>query len=122
MNIHQAQVHPEYVEDCFMCKISTVSAGTGTNITGKGAKEAEFSRKMEARLEKDRPAYKAMKKQGLQPARLTGAHELMTKAETSYEIESGNLMPGKAKEIETLVKEFKDATGKKPTETTAVLA
>lgn len=121
-NLHQLRVHAEYVEDCFMCKISTVSAGAGTNITGKGAKEAEFSRKMEARLEKDRPAYKAMKNAGLQPARLTGAHELMTKAETSFEIESGKIMPGKAKEIETLSKEFKDATGKKLSESSAVPA
>jgi hypothetical protein len=114
-NLHQVQVHAEFVEGCFGCKASTLQLSTGEGNNS-------FAAKMDKSLEKDRPAYKSMKEAGLQPARLTGAHELMTKAETSYEIESGNLMPGKAKEIETFVKEFKDATGKKATESTAVVA
>ena len=84
------------------------------------SKDAGGSVKMEKQLELDRPAYKAMKDQGIQPARLIGAHELMTKAETKFEIESGRLMPGKAKQVEAAVKEFKDFTGKKVTESSAV--
>ena len=114
-NLHQIQLHPVFVEDCFGCKASTLQLSTGEG-------NQSYAAKMDKSLEKDRPAYKSMKDQGLQPARMTGAYELMTKAETSYEIESGNLMPGKAREIETHVKEFIDATGKKPTDTTAVLA
>ena len=114
MNLHQIQLHPYYVEGCFGCKASTLQLSTGEG-------NSSFAAKMDKSLEKDRPAYKSMKEAGLQPARLTGAHELMTKAETSYEIESGNLMPGKAKEIDSFVKEFKDATGKKVTESTAVV-
>ena len=29
MNLHQKQLHPEYVEGCFGCKIGTLELGTG---------------------------------------------------------------------------------------------
>ena len=119
MTLHQQLEHPIEVEDCFACRIGGVQFGQGTNVTKKGAAQAEYSAKFEKRLERDRPAYKAMKDQGLQPARLMGSHELMTKAETSFEIESGHLMPGKAKEIESVVGQFKDATGHKITQSSA---
>lgn len=109
MTLHQQREHPEYVEGCFACRISGVSFGQGTHDTKTGG--AGGSIKMEKQIEKDRPAYAAMKKQGLKPARMIGAHELMTKAETRYEIESGQLMPGKAKQINAAVAEYESATG-----------
>ena len=118
MTIHQVKVHAEYDDTCFMCRVSTVMLGGGTHDTKSG--ESGGSAKMEKQLELDRPAYKSMRDQGLRPAKLIGAHELMTKAETSFEIESGKLMPGKAKEIESITKEFKDSTGIKLTESSAV--
>ena len=111
-NIHQREVHESYVDDCFMCKISTVTAGAGTNITGKGASEATFSRKFEAGLEKDRPAYKAMRDQGLRPAKMFGADKMMNEARTKFEIESGKLMKDiPAGTIDRAVSEAEGALG-----------
>jgi len=84
--------------------IVPVMLGAGTGDTRKGSKnDAEFSRKFEASLEKDRPAYKALKDQGYMPSKVVGAHKIMTKARTQLEIETGRIMPGKAREIESLV-------------------
>lgn len=118
MTLHQQREHPSFVEGCYACRIGQVTFGSGTSETKTGGSGGSL--KMERQLEKDRPAYKAMKDQGLKPGKLIGAHELMTKAETKFEIESGKLMPGKAKEIESAVKEFKDFTGRSATESSAV--
>ena len=42
-------------------------------------------------LEKDRTAFKAMRQQGIQPARLRGAAELQDRASTVHEIETGRI-------------------------------
>jgi hypothetical protein len=118
MTLHQQREHPSFVEDCYACRIGQVTFGSGTSFTKTGG--AGGSMTMEKQLELDRPAYKAMKEQGIQPARLIGAHELMSKAETKFEIESGRLMPGKAKQVEAAVKEFKEFTGKNANESSAV--
>ena len=81
--------------------------GAGTGDTRKGSKhDAEFSRKFEANLEKDRPAYKALKDQGFKPAKMVGAHEIMTRARTQLEIETSRIIPAKKEHIESLVTQF----------------
>lgn len=110
MNRHQQDVHASFVEDCFMCRIGSVDFGATLNSESKGTSGA-WQKNFEKSLEKDRPAYARMRKAGLQPARVTGAAEL-EKADTRFEIESGNIMPGKKAEIESNVAAFEDMTGK----------
>lgn len=59
MSIHQRQVHPEYVEGCFMCRVSTVSMNAGDAKSGleMGAKK----------VEKELDLYRKARKQGIQP-------------------------------------------------------
>lgn len=59
MSIHQRQVHPEYVEECFMCRVSTVSMNAGDAKSGveMGAKK----------VNKELGLYREARKQGIQP-------------------------------------------------------
>lgn len=59
MSIHQRQVHPEYVEGCFMCRVSTVSMNAGDAKSGvdMGAKK----------VNKELDLYREARKQGIQP-------------------------------------------------------
>lgn len=46
----------------------------------------------ERQWDRDMPAYKAMRKQGLQPRDIDGCDELSARAETVREIEAGQLL------------------------------
>ena len=59
MAIHQIQVHPEYVEGCFMCKVSNVQLHTGDATTGRS-----MPRKA---VESELALYRQARKQGIQP-------------------------------------------------------
>lgn len=102
--------HTSFVEGCMVCKISTISFGMGTRPTRSG--NAEVVEAREKRWAKDMPAYKELRQQGLQPPRIDGAAKLAAKAETKFEIETGNILEGKAKEITTALNAFEDITGK----------
>lgn len=84
--------------------------GSGTAPTRRAGAEAIEAR--EKRWEKDMPAYKALRAQGLQPPRIDGSAELMANAETRFEVESGKIMKGKAKEIESTISTLESVTGK----------
>ena len=62
----------------------------------------------EKRLVKDRTAFKAMRDQGIQPARLKGAADLQDRATTKHEIETGKLIGNAsvAAKVESTVKEL----------------
>jgi hypothetical protein len=60
MNLHQQQTHPEYVEGCFGCKISTLQLGVGD----ANSKVSMSTSKWDAELK----AYKDARAQGIQPA------------------------------------------------------
>jgi hypothetical protein len=116
-SLHAIQTHPEFVEDCFGCKASTLQLATG-------AGNESFSAKLDAKLELDRPAYKAMRKQGFQPPSVTGAHELMTRATTPAEIQMGRILPN-ADKVQNAVDNYRGETGKSlldPMTTPKVLA
>jgi len=59
VSIHQRQVHPEYVDGCFMCKVSNVSmnAGDAKSNIDMGAKK----------VDKELGLYREARKQGIQP-------------------------------------------------------
>jgi len=89
--------------------IVPVMLGAGTGDTRRGSrKDAKFSREFEAKLEKDRPAYKALRDQGFKPAKVLGAHKIMTEARTQLEVETGRIIPARTEVIESLVTQFEE--------------
>lgn len=109
MSIHQRQVHQEYVEDCFMCKVSSVSLSTGVANSNPKYHEVEAREK---RWNRDMPAYKRLRDQGYQPRSIDGAADLERDATTQFEIESGTAFRGQGKKVEEAVKFVEDLTGK----------
>jgi hypothetical protein len=59
MNLHQRQTHPEYVEGCFGCKVTTLEMGVGD----ANSKVAMSNSKWDAELN----AYRNASAQGIQP-------------------------------------------------------
>lgn len=109
MTIHQRQVHPEFVEGCFMCKVSTVklNAGAASSNAEYHAIEAR-----EKRWQRDMPAYKRLRDQGYQPAHIDGSADLERDATTRFEIESGQIFKGKENQVTEAVQFVEDLTGK----------
>jgi len=63
----------------------------GTNsTTSRGAKVAEINR-TERNWNKDMPAYKRLRANGLQPKKIDGAAEVEKKAQESWQVETGIL-------------------------------
>lgn len=60
MSLHRQQTHPEFVEGCFGCKVSTLSLNAGeanSNLTMSSKK-----------WDKELQAYRDARAQGIQPA------------------------------------------------------
>ena len=91
-----AEVHPDLnVEGCFGCKVAGVSFGSNSTTT-RGGRVAEINR-TEKQWDADMPAYKRLRREGLQPRSVDGAAELERRATTEAQVE------GRA-DIEKLVK------------------
>lgn len=60
MSLHQKQTHPEYVEGCFGCKISTLELGVGDARSGVSMSQTKWDAELKA--------YKDARDQGIQPA------------------------------------------------------
>jgi len=92
-------------EGCFGCKIKSVSFAASAMPTRHI--EASSNKINEKQLVRDRNAFKALKDEGIQPARLRGAAELQDKATTKHEIETGKILPKSiAGKVESTVKEL----------------
>ena len=92
MNLHQKQLHPEYVEGCSGCKIGTLELGTGD------ATREVSDKKWNAELN----AYANARAQGMQPAG-TSMKEIQaayTASETLGQAYNADVMP-KTKDITT---------------------
>ena len=61
----------------------------GTNSTTTRGKQVEQTNKVERNWQKDMPAYKRLRKEGLQPKRIDGAAKLEQKAEHKWQVETG---------------------------------
>lgn len=83
-----AEVHPSLdVEGCFGCKVAGVRIGTNTTTT-RGQRVADINQ-TERNWNKDMPAYKRLRADGLQPQRIDGAAEVEKKAKESWQVETG---------------------------------
>ena len=63
--------------------------------TRKGGADAAQINAREDRWQKDMPAYKELRRQGLQPRQIDGSAELTAKATDRLEIELGHVLPTK---------------------------
>jgi|TARA_R110000868_G_scaffold274748_1_gene534391 hypothetical protein len=82
------ETHPHLnVEGCFGCRIASVSIGANSTTT-RGAQVSQTNT-VERGWQKDMPAYKRLRKEGLQPKRIDGAAEVEKKAEHKWQVETG---------------------------------
>lgn len=93
--------------------MKSVVFGAAAMIT-RAKSDVVYEKKLEKQLEVDRPAYKRMRRAGMQPKSVLGAAKIEAKAETRFEVESGRLYPGKAAQIDAAVREMTDMTGVDP--------
>lgn len=83
-----AEVHPSLnVEGCFGCKVAGVRMGTNTTTT-RGQRVAQVNQ-TERNWNKDMPAYKRLRADGLQPRKIDGAAEVEKKAQEKWQVETG---------------------------------
>ena len=97
-------------EEFSLVRIRSIGFGNGTMPTRHPGADAVEAR--EKRWAKDMPAYKRLRQQGLQPKGIDGAAKIEAKAETRFEVESGQILEGQAKKIETAVSAIESLTGK----------
>lgn len=75
--------HPTYVENCWLCKMRSVSVAPAAMPTRQDVRYSSTDQ-LERNWKKDIPAYKELVKQGIQPEQVDGCHDLAltaTKAE-----------------------------------------
>ena len=84
------ETHPNLdVEGCFGCRVAGVRMGTNTT-TSRGAKVAEINT-TERNWNKDMPAYKRLRANGLQPKKIDGAANVEKRAQEGWQVETGIL-------------------------------
>lgn len=76
-----------------------LSVGVAPSATPTRSGRAAEINATEARWTKDMDAYKAMRRQGMQPRRIDGADRLAATATDPLEIEMGRTLPGTPQEI-----------------------
>ena len=82
-----AETHPSLdVPGCFGCKVSGVAFGSNSTTT-RGAQVAATNQTAK-NWDKDMPAYKRLRKNGLQPKNIDGAAALEARATTAAQVES----------------------------------
>ena len=83
-----AEVHPSLdVEGCFGCKVAGVRMATNSTTT-RGKRVSEVNQ-TERNWNKDMPAYKRLRADGLQPRKIDGAAEVEKKAKEKWQVETG---------------------------------
>ena len=84
---HQ-ETHPNLdVEGCFGCRVAGIRMGMNST-TSRGSKVAQIN-KTERQWNVDMPAYKRLRREGLQPKRIDGAAEIEKKAEHKFQVKPG---------------------------------
>ncbi len=82
------ETHPNLdVDGCFGCRVAQVRVGTNSTTT-RGARVAEVNQ-TESNWNKDMPAYKRLRADGLQPRKIDGAAEVERKAKEAWQVETG---------------------------------
>lgn len=80
------ETHPNLdVEGCFACRVSGISFGANSTTT-RGSKVATVNQRAK-NWDKDMPAYKRLRQNGLQPRGIDGAAEVEKRATESWQVE-----------------------------------
>jgi len=80
------ETHPNLdVEGCFGCRVAGVSFGANESTT-RGAQVKAINQR-EKGWNRDMPAYKRLREQGLQPRQIDGAAMLESRATEKWQIE-----------------------------------
>jgi hypothetical protein len=85
-------------DTCFGCRIQTVQVAP--SATPSRSPGIQSHKQAERALDDDLGAYKRLRDQGLNPKSTNGAAQLEKRAESSFEVESGQLAADKAKGID----------------------
>ena len=80
----------QHDDSCFACRIQSVSFAASAMVTRSSASE---QKKYEQQRERDIPAYKRLRAEGLQPHRSHDAAKMEQHATSQFEIESGQYLP-----------------------------
>jgi len=84
--IKHQEDHPYLdVEGCFACKISGVSFGANASTT-RGSEVAKINQRAK-NWDKDMPAYKRLRQEGLQPKSIDGAAAVEARATSAAQVE-----------------------------------
>ena len=89
------RTHPVPVDGCFGCRVLFVAVAPSATPSRRGGAEAARVNATERQWERDGDAYKAMRRQGLQPKQIDGSHVLANEAATVTEIETGTVLTKK---------------------------
>lgn len=100
MALHR-RTHATPVEGCFGCK------AMGLQLSGG---ELSPQSAMEARWTRDMPAFKSLVDQGYSPRQIDGSADLVARAATRFEIESGQAY-GNLKQLNEAINIVEDNTG-----------
>ena len=91
MSLHRKRVHPQYVDGCFGCRISTLHLVTSPTNDAQ-ARAYDFQKHWAREFHNgDREAYKRLRANGVQPPTIAGSAHLERHAATRFEIESGQV-------------------------------
>lgn len=77
MSLHQRTKHPEFVEGCFGCKISTLELGTGDAGRAENMPQKKWNKELDL--------YKSAREQGIQPAG-TSTKQIQTAIDASNKV------------------------------------
>lgn len=89
MSLHRARTHPQYVPDCWACRVSTIQFSTAPTDEARSA-AYNYQHQFSAEFHNgDREAYKRLRRNGEQPPTIAGSADLEARAETSFEISTG---------------------------------
>lgn len=76
-------------DDCFGCRIQTTNFAPSAMPSRRDGAHCAAANRSEKQLERDLPAYKRMRKAGMNPKSTQGAADLESRAESSLEVEMG---------------------------------
>jgi hypothetical protein len=98
MALHH-QTHPEFVEDCYACKLVGIGFGAAAMPTRK--QDVNKIEAKEREWHKDIAAYQSLRRQGLQPRQIDGCDMLSAIARTDNVIEGKPKLVGRESEFLT---------------------
>jgi hypothetical protein len=85
--IHE-KTHPGLdVEGCFACRVSAIHMGTNSTTTRGGM--VASTNNTERNWQKDMPAYRRLRQEGLQPKSIDGAARIESRATEKWQVETG---------------------------------